>query len=74
MTPADHEWRIPGPRVRRAPRADVVLGSDAARAVGRFRPEGPLGYRAKSLPDGPLRATRAEAEADERAFREGQSQ
>lgn len=44
-----------------------ILGSDAARAVGRFRPDGPLGYRAKSAPDAPLRATRAEAEADERA-------
>ena len=42
-----------------------VLGSDAARAVGRFRPEGVLGYRAKSVPDAPLRATRHEAEADE---------
>lgn len=42
-----------------------ILGSDAARAVGRFTPDGPLGYRAKS--GGPLRATRAEAEADERA-------
>lgn len=31
-------------------------------AVGRFRPAGVLGYRARS--GGPLRATRAEAEAD----------
>lgn len=44
--------------------------SDAARAVGRFKPDGPDGYRARSLPDGPLRATRAEAEADELAFLE----
>jgi hypothetical protein len=53
-------------------KAPMILGSDAARAIGRFRPEGPLGYRAKSLPDGPLRATRVEAEADERAHREGE--
>ena len=41
-----------------------VLGSDAARAVGRFNPGGPDGYRARS--GGPLRATRAEAVEDER--------
>lgn len=46
-----------------------VLGSDAAVAVGRFKPDGPDGYRAKSLPAGPLRATRKEAEEDERAAR-----
>lgn len=39
-----------------------IHGSDYARAVGRFRPEGPTGYRARS--GGLLRATRAEAEAD----------
>jgi hypothetical protein len=44
---------------------DRILGSDAAVAVGRFNPDGPDGYQAKS--GGPLRATRAEAEADERA-------
>lgn len=49
--------------------ASIVLGSDAAVAVGRFKSDGPEGYRAKSLPDGPLRATRTEAEADERAAR-----
>lgn len=37
--------------------------SNMARAVGLFRPDGPVGYRAQS--GGPLRATRAEAEADE---------
>lgn len=42
-----------------------ILGSDAARAVGRFNADGPTGYRARSLPDGPIRATRAEAECDE---------
>lgn len=45
-----------------------VFGSDAAIAVGKFKPGGPDGYRAKSAPDAPLRATRAEAEADERAY------
>lgn len=49
--------------------ADIVLGADAAVAVGRFKPGGPDGYRARSLPNGPLRATRPEAEADERAAR-----
>ena len=48
---------------------DDILGADAAVAVGRFKPGGPDGYRARSLPDGPLRATRSEAEADERAAR-----
>jgi hypothetical protein len=43
-----------------------ILGSDAARAVGRFAPGGPLGYRARSAPDALLRATRAEAVEDER--------
>lgn len=42
-----------------------VLPADAAQAVGRFRPEGPLGYRAKSVPDAEVRATREEALADE---------
>jgi hypothetical protein len=51
--------------------ADRVLGSDAAAAVGRFSPDGPHGYRAKS--GGPLRATRAEAEADERENLEARS-
>jgi hypothetical protein len=49
------------------------LGSDAARAVGLFRPEGPLGYRAKYSADAPLRATRAEAEADQLAYLEQRS-
>lgn len=41
-----------------------ILGSDAAVAVGRFSALGVIGYRAKS--GGPLRATRAEAENDQR--------
>ena len=45
------------------PDCDTIHGSDAARAVGLFIRGGLLGYRAKS--GGPLRATRAEAEADE---------
>lgn len=44
------------------------MGDDAARAVGRFDPDGPAGYRAASAPDGPLRETRAEALADEAAL------
>lgn len=44
------------------PACTHIHDSDAARAIGRFRPEGPLGYRARS--GGLLRATRAEAEAD----------
>lgn len=45
-----------------------VLGSDAAVAVGRFLPDGPIGYRAKA--GGPLRMSRAEAEADQLAHLE----
>jgi hypothetical protein len=48
-----------------------VLGSDAAVAVGRFDSAGVKGYRARS--GGPLRPTRAEAEADERSYLEGES-
>lgn len=44
------------------------MGSDAARAVGRFREGGPDGYRAATAPAAPLRATRAEAAEDERAW------
>jgi hypothetical protein len=47
----------------------TVLGSDASRAVGRFSPDGPTGYRASTAPDAPLRETRAEAVADEWAYR-----
>ena len=45
-----------------------VLGSDAARAVGRFNPAGPDGYRAATAPNAPLRKTRKEAASDERAY------
>lgn len=45
-----------------------IMGADSARAVGRFRPEGIEGYRAASAPDAPLRATRAAAVEDERAW------
>lgn len=45
------------------PVCTFVHASDMARAVGRFRHEGPTGYRARS--GGPLRTTRADAEADE---------
>lgn len=43
-----------------------IIGSDAAVAVDRFAAGGALGYRAKS--GGPVRETRAEAEADYHAF------
>lgn len=43
-----------------------VVGSDAAVAVGRFSPFGVRGYRASY--GGPLRKTRAEAEADQRRY------
>lgn len=66
-----HELQDSNETVQVATEIDRILGSDAARAVGRFRPEGPTGYRAKSDPAAPLRATRAEAEADERAHLEG---
>lgn len=45
------------------PACEHVHAPDMARAVERFRPSGPVGYRARS--GGPTRATRAEAEADE---------
>ena len=41
-----------------------AVPSDAARAVGLFHPDGPLGYRAAGISDAPLRSTRAEAERD----------
>ena len=44
------------------PSCDTVHVSTMAVAVGRFRPSGPLGYRAR--PGGPLRPTRAEAVED----------
>lgn len=67
-TAADAQARVD---VKRAARVRArKLGSDAARAVGRFRPEGVEGYRASSPPDAPLRATRREAEWDELLFLE----
>lgn len=41
-----------------------VVPSDASRAVGRFNPDGPDGYRSSHSPDAPLRGTRAQAAAD----------
>lgn len=49
-------------------RSTRVMGADAARAVGRFRPDGVEGYRAATVPDAPLRATRTAAVEDERAW------
>ena len=48
----------------------MIMGSDAAVAIGRFRKEGVLGYRAKSDVNSPIRETRREAEEDERRIRE----
>lgn len=45
-----------------------VMGSDAARAVGRFNPAGVDGYRAATAPNAPLRRTRAGAVEDERVW------
>lgn len=43
-----------------------VIPTDAVTAVGRFRPGGPEGYRARPpwADNAPVRATRAEALAD----------
>jgi hypothetical protein len=46
-----------------------TFGSDAAVAVGRFRPTGAIGYRAKSYPNAPIRPTREEAMRDEARYR-----
>ena len=48
-----------------APTTARKLGADAARAVGRFNPTGPVGYRAAHAGTA-IRATRAEAVTDER--------
>lgn len=45
-----------------------VMGADAARAIGRFRQGGALGYRAATAPFAPVRTTRVEAVEDERAW------
>jgi hypothetical protein len=41
---------------------DTIHGSDAARAVGRFNPEGVTGYQSRL--GGPVRSTRTEAVTD----------
>jgi hypothetical protein len=41
-----------------------IHGTDSVQAVDRFRPEGPRGYRAVTVPGAELRATRSEAQAD----------
>jgi hypothetical protein len=51
------------------PRQFAIIDSGAARAVGRFRPEGVLGYRATNAPDAPLRSSRDQAIEDEYAWR-----
>lgn len=54
---------------RTCPFCRTIHGSDAARAIGRFRPGGPLGFR--SSLGGPLRSSRSEAVADLCAARTG---
>jgi hypothetical protein len=68
VSPGDAPTATPRPKTTCA-KGCHNLGSDAARAVGIFNPDGPTGYRAKSMPYAPLRATRAEAVADEAAWR-----
>ena len=41
-----------------------VVPFGAAAAVGRFQPNGPIGYHAVGWTDAPIRATRIEAMAD----------
>lgn len=41
-----------------------IIPADAARAVDRFNPRGPAGYRSSHDSAAPVRATRAEATAD----------
>lgn len=41
-----------------------TIPGDAARAVDRFNPRGPAGYRSSHDTAAPLRSTRAEATAD----------
>jgi hypothetical protein len=55
----DSEWTV---LVDAAP--DRIIPADATRAVGRFRPEGPVGYQASNDPAAPIRATRAQAAQD----------
>lgn len=47
-----------------------IMGSDAAVAIGRFSPDGPRGYVARSAPGAPVRDTRADAGEDERRWLE----
>lgn len=51
------------------PACRFVHTSTDTLTVGRFNPDGPRGYRARS--GGPLRKTRAEAERDECRTRQG---
>lgn len=44
------------------------VGSDGAVAVGRFRPSGIAGFRARTMPNAPVRRTREAALEDERAW------
>ena len=50
-----------------------AIPSDAAYAVGRFDPRGTRGYIARGVPGAPMRATRADAQADWLAYMERKS-
>lgn len=45
-----------------------IMGADSARAVGRFKADGPDGYRAATAPGALLRSSRAAAVEDERTW------
>lgn len=56
------------------PRCRRIHSSDAVVTLGRFRPEGPSGYRASHSPSVPIRSTREEAMEDVHAhFEQGES-
>ena len=52
---------------------DRIMGADAARAVGRFKPNGPNCYRAATAPSARLRSSREAAVEDERRWLEATS-
>lgn len=62
----DAEWDYD-----RDPLEDRIMPAGSAVAVGRFRRGRPVRYHAATMPDAPLRDTRAEAVADEYAYLEG---
>ena len=49
-------------------RPERLMAAGDAVAVRRFRPQGVTGYIARTMPNSPVRATRAEAIDDERQW------